>query len=78
MINIPWLSHLHRIALSYISFIHKSREPIFTKLTSLAMDTDVIDCFCYRAYLEIIWGIFRKRVMARDYNFLSVDEFYTF
>jgi hypothetical protein len=49
-----------------------------TKLASLAMDTGDIDCVYHIACPEIIWGIFRVRVVARDHNFLSVDEFYTF
>jgi len=36
-----------------------------TRLASLAMDTDDIDCDYYIAYPEIIWGIFRVRVVAR-------------
>ncbi len=65
MINIPWLSHLHRIALSYNTFIYKAGEPISTRLASLAMDIDDIDYAYHIAYPEIIWGIFRVRIMAR-------------
>ena len=35
------------------------------RLASLAMDTDDIDCVYHIAYPEIIWGIFRVRVVAR-------------
>jgi hypothetical protein len=36
-----------------------------TRLASLAMDTDDIDCVYYIAYPEIIWGIFRVGFVAR-------------
>ena len=49
-----------------------------TRLASLAMDTNDIDCVYHIAYPEIIWGILRVRIVARDHKFLSVDEFYTF
>jgi hypothetical protein len=36
-----------------------------TRLASLAMDTNDIDCVYHIAYPEMIWGILRVRVVAR-------------
>jgi len=43
-----------------------------TRLASLAMDTDDIDCVYHRAYPEIIWGIFRMQVAARYHGLILI------
>jgi len=43
-----------------------------TRLASLAMDTNDIDCVYHRAYPEIIWGIFRVRSVARYHELILI------
>ena len=57
----PFTQNWHYIVPSSI----RQAEPISTRLASLAMDIDDIDYAYHIAYPEIIWGIFRVRIMAR-------------
>jgi len=43
-----------------------------TRLASLAMDTDGIDCVYRIAYPEIIWGIFRVGFVARYHELILI------